>query len=186
MGKNSIPIVTKNLLLRDFIPDDFEAFYSTTCDPEYQQFYPEQETTRSFMFAIFASILESKDKEPRMKYQLAVCQLEGDLIGTCGVRIEDTANQQASYGCAINTNYWGKAYAHEASQAILEYAFSSLPIHRIYAETIGDNWRARRLAERLGMRQEALLKETQFFHGRWWDTAVYAILRAEWQKSRTA
>ena len=35
--------------------------------------------------------------------------------------------------------------------------FNSLPVHRIYAETISENTRARALAERLGMRLEGQL-----------------------------
>ena len=40
--------------------------------------------------------------------------------------------------------------------------------------------RARTLAEHLGMQLEGILRETQFFRGEWWDTAVYSILKNEW------
>jgi [ribosomal protein S5]-alanine N-acetyltransferase len=182
MNASRISIRTENLILRDFTPDDFEAFFDTTCDPEYQKYYPEHETTRSFLQDVFTCLLASSDVTNRVIYQLGVCLHSGELIGTCGIRVENEDNRQASFGCAIARGYWGKAYAFEASLAIIGYAFSSLPVNRIYAETNGDNWRARKLAERLGMRQEALLKETKIFRGRWWDTAIYAILKEEWRQ----
>ena len=130
---------------------------------------------------LFERILTGTYAPNRTKYQLAVCLQTGELIGTCGVRIEDEDHQQASYGCAIARAYWGGGYAYEASQRILDFGFSSLPIHRVYAETIRENRRARALAERLRMRLEGELKHHRFLKGRWWDTVIYAVLQDEWK-----
>lgn len=173
-------IQTDRLLLRDFQPADFEAFFATTNDPEYRQFYAEEETTRPFWQQIFTQILEGTGDVPRTHYQLAVCLPDGTLMGTCGVRLEDVANQQASFGCAIGRPFWGKGYATEASRALFSFGFAQLNIHRIYAETKAKNQRARALAEHLGMQLEGILRQTQFFREQWWDTAVYAILQEEW------
>ncbi len=171
---------TIRLILRDFQSDDFEDFYATTNDPQYRQFYSERETGRDFWRELFDRILAGAEAAERSSYQLAVCLSKGELIGTCGVRIEDTEHQRASFGCAIARGYWGKGYAFEASQGVIEFGFTSLPIHRIYAETISENTRARALAERLGMRMEGQLRHHKFFRGRWWDTVIYAILKDEW------
>ena len=173
-------IETERLLLKDFEPGDFEAFYATSNDPEYRQYYAEHETSRAFWGDIFDRILSSSEAPKRTKYQLAVCLPNGELIGTCGVRIEVVEHQQASFGCAIARPYWGRGYAYEASRRIIGYGFDSLPVQRVYAETISENTRARALAERLGMRLEGQLRQHKYFRGRWWDTAIYAVLREEW------
>jgi [ribosomal protein S5]-alanine N-acetyltransferase len=176
------PLETGRLILRDFTPRDFEAFFATTNDPEYQKYYPENETSRIFYQEIFDRVLSGSLQTSRTNFQLAICLPDRLLIGTCGVRIEDLENRQASFGCAIGRPYWGNGYALEASRCILSFGFSSLPIHRIYAETNIENSRARALAERLGMRLEAQLKQTKYFQGRWWDSAIYAILEDEWEQ----
>ena len=173
---------SNRLLLRDFQPDDFEAFFATSNDPEYQQFYAEEETTRPFFQQIFTRILDGITAVPRTQYQLAVCLKDDTLIGTCGVRLEDMTHQQASFGCAIGRPYWGKGHATEAARKLFSYSFTNLPIHRIFAETNAENYRARALAEHLGMRLEGVLRHNKYFRDRWWDTAVYAILRNEWQQ----
>jgi ribosomal-protein-alanine N-acetyltransferase len=174
------PLETARLVLRDFRPDDFEAFYATSNDPTYRQYYAEGETTRVFWQEIFARILSSVEAADRIKYQLAICLPNGEIMGTCGVRIEVPEHRQASFGCAIARTYWGKGYAYEAARCIIDFGFAELPIHRLYAETIGENHRARALAERLGMRLEGELRQHKFFRGRWWDTAIYAVLKDEW------
>jgi RimJ/RimL family protein N-acetyltransferase len=175
-------IVTERLILRDFVPGDFEAFFATTNDPEHQTFYSDREMTRTFWEELFERILAGTVAPDRTAYQLAICLKTGELIGTCGVRIEEAEHRQASYGGGIARAYWGGGYAYEASQQIIDFGFSSLPIHRVYAETISENRRSRVLAERLGMRLEGELKQHRFLKGRWWDTVIYAILQDEWNK----
>ncbi|MCP5099315.1 MAG: GNAT family N-acetyltransferase, partial [Chloroflexi bacterium] len=134
---------TERIILRDFRRDDFDAFYATTTDPEYQKFYDKREMKRPFWQAIFDRILAAAAQPERLMYQLAICLPTGELVGTSGIRIEEPAHQQASFGCAIARDYWGKGYAFEASRYLMAYALDTLPIHRIYAETISENKRAR-------------------------------------------
>ena len=175
-------LITQRLLLRDFQTADFEPFFATTQSPAYQRFYAAEEMTRPFWEMIFGNILAGTNEPDRDAYQLAICQQsDGALIGTCGVRMEDAAHQQASFGCAIGEPYWGHGYALEATRALIDFAFAELPIHRIYAETNWENQSARSLAEKLGFRLEGHLRHYKYFRDRWWDGAIYAILRDDWQ-----
>jgi [ribosomal protein S5]-alanine N-acetyltransferase len=173
---------TPRLILRDLTQEDFDAFYAAADDAEVQRFYPAEERSAEFYGSIFERILEQTAQPERDKYQLAICLPSGEVIGTCGVRMENTIHQQASFGCAIARSYWGRSYAFEASREIIHFGFRSLPIHRLYAETFKENLRARRLAERLGMRLEGELLHTKFVQGQWFGTAVYALLKDEWKR----
>jgi RimJ/RimL family protein N-acetyltransferase len=176
-----LTLETDRLLLRDFRPADFEPFFGTTQSAAYRRFYPEDEMIRGHWRSIFDRILASQDVEERTMFQLAACLKTDELIGTCGVRIEDGKNQIASFGCAIAEPYWGWGYAFETSRRLIAYSFHELPVRRIYAETISENRRARALVERLDMRLEGVLRENRFFRGRWWSTAIYAVLDEEWK-----
>lgn len=173
-------IETERLVLCDFAPGDFEAFYATTDDPAYRQYYAEGEMTRAFWRDLLARIIASAEATPRTAYQLAICLPVGELVGTCGVRLESAEHQRASFGCAIARAHWDHGYALEASRRVIDLGFSSLPIHRLYAEIVADNARAQALAQRLGMRLEGRLRHHKFFRGRWWDTVIYAVLADEW------
>jgi RimJ/RimL family protein N-acetyltransferase len=175
-------IETDRLILRDIQPEDFEAFYATTDDPEYRQFYPDSELTRPAFEGIFARILQGITAAERKSYQLAVCLKTGALAGTVGVRMEDLEHQQASFGCAIARPWWGQGIAVEAARCLIDFGFETLPIHRLYAETNSENGRARALAERVGMRLEGELRHTKYFKGRWWNTAIYALLKEDWTR----
>jgi len=179
-----LTLETGRLILRDFVLGDFDAFYATTDDPEYRRFYPEAETTPAFWRDLLERIVAGAAASPRSAYQLAICLPDGELIGTCGVRLESAGHRQASFGCAIARAHWGRGYALDASRRIIDYGFATLPIHRLYAETLAENNRARALAGRLGLRLEGELRHTKHFRGRWWDTAIYAILEDEWRRAQ--
>ena len=176
-----LTIKTERLVLRDIVSGDFEALYATTDDPAYCRYYAEEEMTGAFWSDLLARIVASAQATPRTAYQLAICLPDGALVGTCGVRLESAEHQRASFGCAIARAHWGQGYAFEASRHIIDLGFSSLPLHRLYAEIIADNVRAQALARRLGMQLEGRLRHHKFFRGRWWDTLIYAILAGEWQ-----
>jgi [ribosomal protein S5]-alanine N-acetyltransferase len=175
---------THRLILRDLTQEDFDAFYAAADDAEVQRYYPVEERPAEFYRSIFERILEQTKQPERDKYQLAICLPSGQVIGTCGVRLEDPVHMQASFGCGIARPYWGHSYAFEASREIIRFSLRSLPIHRLYAETIKENVRARRLAERLGMRLEGELLQTKLIEGQWFSTAVYALLKEEWERMR--
>ncbi|MDG1476406.1 MAG: GNAT family N-acetyltransferase [Vicingaceae bacterium] len=48
--------------------------------------------------------------------------------------------------------YWGKGYATEASQAILEYGFDKLELRRIIAIAMKENIASTRVMEKIGMK----------------------------------
>ncbi|MGI9878362.1 GNAT family N-acetyltransferase [Vibrio chagasii] len=171
---------THRLVLRDMTLEDQSAFVAMSQDAKYQRFYDESDCEPIKYHQLTRLFIEQAGEEPRQSYQLAVESKEsGKFIGTVCLRLED--NQQASMGCAFAREIQGKGLPIEAAKALAGFGFSELGVHRIYAETIGENLAAIRLCKSLGMRQEACFKDHRFFKNKWWDTVVLAMLRSEWE-----
>ena len=88
---------------------------------------------------------------------------------------------EADIGYELDPRQWGKGYATEAAQALVDYGFKELGLFRLSSWCIADNTPSVRVLERLGFRQEGRLRRNEFFKGRWWDTLLYALLRDEWE-----
>jgi len=67
---------------------------------------------------------------------------------------------------------------------MLRMGFERLRFHRIAAHCDARNAPSAALMERLGMRREAHLRESQFIKGEWVDELVYAMLVSEWQSKQ--
>ena len=82
-------------------------------------------------------------------------------------------------GYVFNANYWGRGYARESCEALINLAFRN-GIHRIFAECDPNNLNSWKLLERLGFEREGHLKQNVWFWkdeaGKpiWKDTYLYA------------
>ena len=78
-----------------------------------------------------------------------VSLLNGTAIGICGI-IHREGLEHPDLGFAILPEYAGKGYINEASEAVLEYAYSSLKLSIIYAIATTDNHSSNGLLKKLG------------------------------------
>jgi RimJ/RimL family protein N-acetyltransferase len=106
---------------------------------------------------------------------------QGRVIGHISLFLKNASWGKFEMGWVFHPAVHGRGYATEATQRILELCFDRLGAHRVFAQLDARNDTSARLCERLGMRQEALLRETEIFKGEWTDTAVYAILEQEYR-----
>lgn len=103
----------------------------------------------------------------------------GRVIGDLSLFLKSAENAQLEVGWVFHPAVHGKGYATEAAQRLLRLCFEELGAHRVSAQLDPRNEASARLCERLGMRQEALLREREIVDGRWADTAIYALLEDE-------
>jgi RimJ/RimL family protein N-acetyltransferase len=126
--------------------------------------------------------LDQQRVEPRLKYQLALTLKSNQhLIGNCGIRLESADAHEGDIGYELSPQYWGLGYATEAAQAIVNFGFTELKLHRIWSWCIAENTVSARVLQKLGMQLEGRLRDKEYFKGRWWDTLVFSVLEPEWQ-----
>ncbi len=103
------------------------------------------------------------------------------FIGVVGLHQLDPRNRHVQFGISIGEkSAWGKGYGTEATRLIVGYAFETLNLNRVYLHVHEYNERAVRVYEKAGFRMEGRLRQEAFRDGRYWDTFVMAVLRAEW------
>ncbi|HOI58557.1 MULTISPECIES: GNAT family N-acetyltransferase [unclassified Methanoculleus] len=111
---------------------------------------------------------------------------DGTLVGAAGLVEIDRRHGRAELGYWVGRPYQGRGYATEAARAVIEYGFSVLELHRVYALHLSRNPASGRVMEKCGMVYEAHLRE----HGRKWgifeDLDVRGILHDEWRERCTA
>lgn len=121
---------------------------------------------------------------PGSWFQLAIVKKASTkMIGDIGIHFlaSNNENKQVEIGYTLNKEYRGKGYATEALSAVIDYLFNVLNKHRITASIDPANQSSIKLVERLNFRKEAHFKESLFFHGKWVDDVIYALLAKEWR-----
>ena len=78
-------------------------------------------------------------------------------------------------------NERGKGYGQEALALLMAWAFEDFGAHRAWLDCKDYNARALHVYEKVGLRREALLRETLLVNGEYENLVVLAILDWEWR-----
>lgn len=102
-------------------------------------------------------------------------------IGNIKIDPISKRNKTGEYGILIGDKAsWGKGYAKEATQAILDYCFSEkVGLRKITLGVVSDNISALNLYKKLGFEQEGLYKQHAYHDGKWCDVVRMAIFNTE-------
>ena len=74
-----------------------------------------------------------------------------------------------------------KGYGSEAMRLMVDYGFKSLNLHRISLGVYAFNPRAIRVYEKIGFKQEGVLRDSLYWDGEYVDEITMSILAHEWQ-----
>jgi len=185
--KPDYPIETARLLLRPLEPSDAEALYAYQSRPDVCRYIPYEPRTRE----VIAERLADPDKSRSTLEQagqvmdVAVVRKDtGELVGDAVLIWHSAEHRGGEVGYVINPDHAGQGYASEAAAALLRLAFDGLGLHRIIGRIDARNDASAGVLRRIGMRQEAVLVENEWFKGEWTTEIDFAILEHEWRALR--
>ncbi|MBS2030675.1 MAG: GNAT family N-acetyltransferase [Deltaproteobacteria bacterium] len=170
---------TRRLLLRELDIADAEAANRYERDPEVTRYQSNDVCTLDESRDYIVRSLESARAEPRRVFDLAVTR-DGAFIGRAGLDVRDALNKQGMLWWVIDPAHQNQGFATEAAAALVDFGFELQGLHRIYVDVDPRNVTSIRVAEKLGMKREAHLRENAFLKGEWVDSMILGILDREW------
>lgn len=152
-------LFTKRLHLREFNPEDWAAVYLYRSEPAVKRYDTFGPNTVEEIHEILARAVQWQTMQPRTHYFAAVVLRETEqLIGECGLFMRNENDLTvASIGYAFQQQCWGRGYATETVQALLQFAFGELHLTKVEAECNPANIASWRVLEKAGMERIATL-----------------------------
>ncbi|WP_071396055.1 GNAT family N-acetyltransferase [Bacillus tuaregi] len=102
------------------------------------------------------------------------------LVGVISLHSIDWYNKQTSIGYYLGKGFEGKGIMTKSVQAVLNYLFFHLHLHRAEVRCGEFNLKSRAIPERLGFKREGLIRDGEFLYDHYHDLVVYGILYNEW------
>lgn len=109
---------------------------------------------------------------------------KGELAGVIGYHKIDWENRKAEIGYWISARFQGKGIVTRAARALVDYTFNELGFNRLEIRCAEGNRKSRAIAERLGFRQEGVLRESMLLYDRYLNMVIYGMLKEEWRQLR--
>ncbi|GAB3867689.1 GNAT family protein [Nocardioides maradonensis] len=183
------PLLTERLLLRPVDrARDAEAMLSYRSLPEICRYIPPLPATAESIATMLADPERTRSTltEAGQHLLLAVVRRDtGELIGDVILFWRSAEHRSGEIGYVLHPDQHGQGFATEASRALLALAFEGLDLHRVVARIDQRNPASDAVLRKLGMRQEAVLVENEWFKGEWTTEVDFAILQSEWRGAGT-
>ena len=166
---------TDRLILREFVMEDFDAFFEIVSDTETMQHYPapfDEEKTKRW-------INWNLDNYKKYGFGLwaVVLKETGEFIGDCGMTIQNIDGELLpEIGYHIHKKYWRKGLGGEAAKAVRDWAFENTKYDCLYSYMKYTNVGSYSTAIANGMKK---IKEYPDEKNK--ISYAYAITREEWE-----
>jgi [ribosomal protein S5]-alanine N-acetyltransferase len=149
-----MPIYTSRLILRNFIPDDYESLRELDSDPAVLRYrsrtYISPDMTRTFLNQAQQSVQD----DPRGFYAYAVVRCDtSEWLGQCGLTVL-SADTSAFVWYSLLPKFWGQGYMTEAVQALLYAGAMEFKLDQIFAECHPQNQASIRVMQKAGLQYQ--------------------------------
>ena len=105
-------------------------------------------------------------------------------VGLFQVRRLDTAFENAEWGFAIGSSYWGTGVFVDAARLTVDFAIKTLHVRRLEARAAVANGRGNGALRKIGAVQEGVLRGSFLRDGEYLDQLVWSILDSDWLQAK--
>lgn len=171
---------TERLILRQIEPSDAESLHPTLSDPETMQWW----STGPHKSLAETQTYVARNSERGEGWRCwAITRDGGGAMGWVVLIEKRAAVQEVGY--ILDRRQWGQGLAREAVGRVIDHAFSTLALRRVFADTDPENGASIRLLEGLGFRREGHLRAEWETHIGIRDSIIFGLLRADWKATPT-
>jgi [ribosomal protein S5]-alanine N-acetyltransferase len=174
-------LVGKKIYLREFAEQDWVDVHQYASQEKVSKYQPWGPNTEEASQAFVNQVLLDAEVTPRTRFVYAIMEkLNEKLIGAVELNIRDAANRNGEIGYIVHPDFWGLGVATEAAKLTIEFGFTTLRLHRIYATCDPRNSASSKILEKLGMTKEGKMRENLLIKDGWRDSYLYSVLDREW------
>jgi RimJ/RimL family protein N-acetyltransferase len=178
---DQVTLRTQRLLLRPLREADAPALFSIFSDARVMRYW--SSSAWQSLDAARAQIDRDAKAMAAGEYLQLGMERVADLqlLGRCALFNRVAQSRRADVGYAMAHDAWGRGYMFEALSALLRFGFSDLDLNRVEADIDPRNERSARLLERLGFKKEGHLRERWIVGDELSDTALFGLLRRDFE-----
>lgn len=106
---------------------------------------------------------------------------ENKMAGQVEYNYFDWTNRKTEIGFWLGESFQGKGLATKSCRVLIDYVFDELKLNRVEMQCGAENTKSRRIPERLGFREEGIIRQSVWLHDRFVDFVIYGMLAGEWK-----
>jgi len=168
-------LLGKNINLRALELSDLDFLFKTENN---EQFWDISSTQLPFSKYILQQYIENahQDIYEAKQYRFVICNTEIMPVGMIDLFDFNPQHKRVGIGILILPEHQNKGYASEALEMIIDYAFSYLDVHQIYANIASNNLKSIALFEKNNFNQIGIKKDWLYSNSTFKDEILYQLI----------
>lgn len=167
----------EKIYLRALEPEDLQFLYELENDSSIWEI---SGTTTPYSKHVLQLYLDNahRDIYDVKQLRLCICDSEDNRIGLIDLFDYEPNNNRAGLGIVIkNSNNRNQGTGSESIKVLLDYAFSNLNLHQVFANVAEDNAMSRHLFEKLGFEKIGVKKDWILVNGSYKNEILYQKIK---------
>lgn len=170
---------TSSILLRKIELADAPVLFAYWSDPEVVKHMNIKPFTKLDQVEEMINLLNNLAQQEQA-FRWAIVRKRDDLVlGTCGFNNWDKENCRAEIGYELGQQFWRQGIMAESLTALLDFGFGKMELNRIQALVEPANRSSLGLLEKLGFKEEGVLKKYERVKDEFVDLTMVALLKSE-------
>lgn len=166
----------KHINLRALESIDLEFLYQIEND---ESFWEVSNTQKPFSKHLLKQYLENAQQDIYEAKQLRLMIVEKKSeksVGMIDLFDFDPKHKRTGIGILISPKFEKKGYASEALQLLIDYVFTHLDLHQVYANITDDNLRSISLFKKQGFKKVGIKKDWIYSNGIFKNELLYQLI----------
>ena len=170
----AFPLCGQRLVMRPYLLGDADVLARWMADPRVTAYFGQ--SVPNTVEAWRQTITELLVADSALGFLIMVGS-SGEAIGIGELSAIDRRQAACELEIALGEpSAWGRGYASEAVDLMLQFAAEHLRMHRVYADVLAQNTSARRMLETARFVREGTLRDSVRWDGRYHDQIIYGKL----------
>ncbi|MFD0763067.1 GNAT family N-acetyltransferase [Lutibacter aestuarii] len=170
-------LLGKNINLRALEPEDLNFLFSTENN---ELFWEISSTQLPYSKYVLKKYLENahQDIYEAKQYRFVISDFDDIPVGMIDLFDFNPLHKRVGIGILLLPQYQNKGYGSEALEMIIDYAFTYLDVHQIFANITSDNTKSIRLFEKHHFKKIGVKKDWIYSNPNFKDEVLYQLIKS--------
>ena len=166
----------KHITLRALEPEDLNFLFNAENDAS---FWEVSGTQTPFSKHLLQKYIENahQDIYEAKQYRFVICNTKDIPVGMIDLFDFNPQHKRVGVGILILKKYQNNSYGTEALELLIDYVFTFLGIHQIYANITTDNINSIRLFEKFNFTKVGVKKDWIYSSNKYKDECLFQLIK---------
>jgi RimJ/RimL family protein N-acetyltransferase len=182
--RNGLPVLAaSSIVLRELELDDAPSLVTMLSTDDVTRFIAPPPATIDAMERFIVSAHAARHRGNYVCFGVVPDGMSS-AVGIFELRRMDPSFGVAQWHFALGSPYWGTGMFVAGARAVVDFAMSTLGVHRLEARVAEPNGRAHASLKKLGATRECLLRDALARDHRSFDQVMWSIVDSDWVRAR--